>query len=92
MVDFKQYKGTFVPFDLDYDSISIEPLCIMYIIRKIVCNFFFQEIGETALHLAVLRETGDSLYLVDFLVQNLPPGALDKPTHYIQDNLGKSTE
>lgn len=32
---------------------------------------------------------GDSLHLVDFLVQNMSATALDKPTHLLQDNLGK---
>ncbi|KAK7867299.1 hypothetical protein R5R35_002124 [Gryllus longicercus] len=36
--------------------------------------------GETALHLAVVREMGDTLHLVDFLVQNMPTQALDLTT------------
>lgn len=44
--------------------------------------------GETALHLAILREMGDSLHLVDFLVQNMASSGLDKPTLLVQDNLG----
>lgn len=41
-------------------------------------NIFWQECGETALHLAVKREMGTSLHLVDFLIQNMPTNALDK--------------
>ncbi|XP_051162231.1 arfGAP with SH3 domain, ANK repeat and PH domain-containing protein isoform X1 [Leptopilina boulardi] len=36
--------------------------------------------NETALHLAVLRELGNSLYIVDFLIQNMPAGGIDKTT------------
>jgi Arf-GAP with SH3 domain, ANK repeat and PH domain-containing protein len=38
------------------------------------------EYGETALHLAVLREMGSSLHIVDFLIQNMPPHGLNKKT------------
>ncbi|XP_067010405.2 arfGAP with SH3 domain, ANK repeat and PH domain-containing protein isoform X2 [Anabrus simplex] len=38
------------------------------------------DIGETALHLAVVREMGNSLHLVDFLVQNMSTQALDRTT------------
>lgn len=38
------------------------------------------EYGETALHLAVLREMGSSLHIVDFLIQNMPPQGLNKQT------------
>ncbi|KAL0268563.1 UNVERIFIED_CONTAM: hypothetical protein PYX00_010454 [Menopon gallinae] len=48
------------------------------------------EMGETALHLAILREMGDSLHLVDFLVQNMSSSGLDKPTLLVQDNLENS--
>nr|CAD7259111.1 unnamed protein product [Timema shepardi]CAD7569147.1 unnamed protein product [Timema californicum] len=46
------------------------------------------EIGETALHLAVVREMGKSLHLVDFLVQNMPTQAIDKPTLHTPDASG----
>ncbi|XP_043288539.1 arfGAP with SH3 domain, ANK repeat and PH domain-containing protein isoform X3 [Venturia canescens] len=36
------------------------------------------DIGETALHLAVLREMGSSLHIVDFLAQNMPTGGIDR--------------
>ncbi|XP_049776386.1 arfGAP with SH3 domain, ANK repeat and PH domain-containing protein isoform X7 [Schistocerca cancellata] len=36
--------------------------------------------GETALHLAVAREMGNSLHLVDFLVQNMSTHSLDRGT------------
>lgn len=35
---------------------------------------------ETALHLAILRELGNSLHIVDFLIQNIPAGGIDKAT------------
>ncbi|XP_063977749.1 arfGAP with SH3 domain, ANK repeat and PH domain-containing protein isoform X1 [Diachasmimorpha longicaudata] len=38
------------------------------------------EVGETALHLAILREMGGSLHLVDFLVQNMQSGGVDRAT------------
>jgi hypothetical protein len=43
---------------------------------------FFQDCGETALHLAISRELGDgsSLHIVDFLVQNGGTQLLDKTT------------
>lgn len=43
-------------------------------------NFLLQDIGETALHLAVVRELGHSLHIVDFLVQNMPSQAIDRVT------------
>jgi len=39
-----------------------------------------QDVGETALHLAILREMGSSLHIVDFLVQNMPSGGIDRTT------------
>ncbi|KMR04844.1 phosphatidylinositol -biphosphate-dependent arf1 gtpase-activating protein [Lasius niger] len=38
------------------------------------------DVGETALHLAILREMGSSLHIVDFLVQNMPSGGIDRAT------------
>ncbi|XP_014485335.1 PREDICTED: arf-GAP with SH3 domain, ANK repeat and PH domain-containing protein 2 isoform X4 [Dinoponera quadriceps] len=38
------------------------------------------DVGETALHLAILREMGSSLHIVDFLVQNMPTGGIDRTT------------
>ncbi|EZA47681.1 arfGAP with SH3 domain, ANK repeat and PH domain-containing protein isoform X2 [Ooceraea biroi] len=38
------------------------------------------DVGETALHLAILREMGSSLHIVDFLVQNMPSGGIDRTT------------
>ncbi|XP_011502913.1 PREDICTED: arf-GAP with SH3 domain, ANK repeat and PH domain-containing protein 1 isoform X2 [Ceratosolen solmsi marchali] len=38
------------------------------------------DLCETALHLAILREMGNSLYIVDFLIQNMPIGTIDKTT------------
>lgn len=39
------------------------------------------DFGETALHLAVLREMGSSLHIVDFLIQNMPAHGLNKATN-----------
>jgi Arf-GAP with SH3 domain, ANK repeat and PH domain-containing protein len=39
------------------------------------------EYGENALHLAVLREMGSSLHIVDFLIQNMSPQGLNKQTN-----------
>ncbi|XP_058805026.1 arfGAP with SH3 domain, ANK repeat and PH domain-containing protein [Phymastichus coffea] len=38
------------------------------------------DLSETALHLAILREMGNSLHIVDFLIQNMPTGSIDKAT------------
>lgn len=47
-----------------------------------MCNLkMFQDVGETALHLAILREIGGNcLHIVDFLIQNMPVGNIDKIT------------
>ncbi|ERL85163.1 hypothetical protein D910_02585 [Dendroctonus ponderosae] len=37
--------------------------------------------GETALHRAIINESGRSLHIVDFLIQNMSNAALDKVTH-----------
>lgn len=50
--------------------------------------------GETALHLAVLREMGSTLHIVDFLIQNMPPKGLNKATNppaSILNMTGKNT-
>ncbi|KAI9576033.1 arfGAP with SH3 domain, ANK repeat and PH domain-containing protein isoform X2 [Glossina fuscipes] len=49
--------------------------------------------GETALHLAVLREMGSTLHIVDFLIQNMPPKGLNKATNppSILNMSGKNT-
>ncbi|KAM7342129.1 arfGAP domain of ASAP isoform 2-T2 [Cochliomyia hominivorax] len=49
--------------------------------------------GETALHLAVLREQGSTLHIVDFLIQNMPPKGLNKATNppSILNVTGKNT-
>lgn len=49
------------------------------------------DIGETALHLAVVREMGNSLHLVDFLVQNMPTQALDRVTLAPLDTAGSGS-
>ncbi|XP_061936915.1 arfGAP with SH3 domain, ANK repeat and PH domain-containing protein isoform X11 [Apis cerana] len=38
------------------------------------------DLGETALHLAILREMGNSLHIIDFLVQNMSTGGIDRST------------
>ncbi|XP_050519427.1 arfGAP with SH3 domain, ANK repeat and PH domain-containing protein isoform X2 [Diabrotica virgifera virgifera] len=38
------------------------------------------KIGETALHRAILNESGRTLHIVDFLIQNMSCSAIDKPT------------
>lgn len=50
-------------------------------------------LGETALHLAVLREMGSTLHIVDFLIQNMPSQGLNKPTCVtnVPDLPGKNT-
>lgn len=49
--------------------------------------------GETALHLAVLREMGSTLHIVDFLIQNMPSQGLNKTTNSSNTNemSGKNT-
>ncbi|XP_069675255.1 arfGAP with SH3 domain, ANK repeat and PH domain-containing protein isoform X3 [Periplaneta americana] len=49
------------------------------------------DIEETALHLAVVREMGNSLHLVDFLVQNMPTQALDRATLASSDSTGSGS-
>ncbi|CAG9855130.1 unnamed protein product [Phyllotreta striolata] len=39
------------------------------------------KIGETALHRAILNESGRTLHIVDFLIQNMSNSALDRPTN-----------
>ena len=49
----------------------------------VINNFYktlLQDLCETALHLAILREMGNSLHIVDFLIQNTPTGTIDKTT------------
>lgn len=49
--------------------------------------------GETALHLAVSREMGSTLHIVDFLIQNMPSQGLNKAINILNiPNLaGKNT-
>lgn len=46
--------------------------------------------GETALHLAVIREMGASLHLVDFIVQNMSSSGIDRQTTVVGDRGGDS--
>lgn len=47
----------------------------------LACTLPSSDNGETALHLAVLRENGYSLHIVDFLIQNMTASALNKTTN-----------
>lgn len=49
------------------------------------------ELGETALHLAIKRERGSSLHIVDFLIQNMPALGLNKQTINTPDIFGSNT-
>lgn len=51
------------------------------------------KIGETALHRAIINETGRSLHIVDFLIQNMSNSAIDKATNppTINDICGSNT-
>ncbi|CAH0385238.1 unnamed protein product [Bemisia tabaci] len=49
------------------------------------------DIGETALHLAVIQELGSSLHLVDFIIQNQLTPSLDKKTHSHPESSGGNT-
>lgn len=40
-----------------------------------------QKIGETALHRAIINESGRTLHIVDFLIQNMSNSALDRTTN-----------
>lgn len=59
----------------------------------LTCVLPSSDFGETALHLAVLREMGSSLHMVDFLLQNMPAHGLNKPNNSPgpSDILGKNT-
>ncbi|XP_037953322.1 arfGAP with SH3 domain, ANK repeat and PH domain-containing protein [Teleopsis dalmanni] len=59
----------------------------------LTCCLPSSDAGETALHLAVLREMGSTLHIVDFLIQNMPPKGLNKATNPpgLLDVTGKNT-
>lgn len=60
----------------------------------LTCCLPSSDAGETALHLAVLREMmGSTLHIVDFLIQNMSPKGLNKSTNppSIIDAIGKNT-
>ncbi|XP_030382329.1 arfGAP with SH3 domain, ANK repeat and PH domain-containing protein isoform X2 [Scaptodrosophila lebanonensis] len=59
----------------------------------LTCCLPSSDAGETALHLAVLREMGSTLHIVDFLIQNMPPKGLNKATNPpgVLDVTGKNT-
>jgi Arf-GAP with SH3 domain, ANK repeat and PH domain-containing protein len=41
----------------------------------------FQECGENALHLSIMRDIGATLHIVDFLIQNISAQGLNKQTN-----------
>lgn len=47
----------------------------------LTCVLPSSDYGETALHLAVLREMGSTLHNVDFLIQNMPAHGLNRMTN-----------
>ncbi|XP_053672463.1 arfGAP with SH3 domain, ANK repeat and PH domain-containing protein [Anopheles nili] len=57
------------------------------------CVLPSSDFGETALHLAVLREMGSTLHIVDFLIQNMTAQGLNKQTNAPgpMDMTGKNT-
>lgn len=59
----------------------------------LTCVLPSSDVGETALHLAVLREMGSTLHIVDFLIQNMPAQGLNKATNPPgpSDMVGKNT-
>lgn len=59
----------------------------------LTCVLPSSRLGETALHLAVLREMGSTLHIVDFLIQNMPSQGLNKATNAtgLADLPGKNT-
>lgn len=59
----------------------------------LTCVLPSSDFGETALHLAVLREMGSTLHIVDFLIQNMPAHGLNKTTNSPgpMDVTGKNT-
>ncbi|XP_058125300.1 arfGAP with SH3 domain, ANK repeat and PH domain-containing protein [Anopheles ziemanni] len=59
----------------------------------LTCVLPSSDFGETALHLAVLREMGSTLHIVDFLIQNMTAQGLNKQTNPPgpMDMTGKNT-
>lgn len=59
----------------------------------LTCVLPSSRLGETALHLAVLREMGSTLHIVDFLIQNMPSQGLNRATNAtgLSDLPGKNT-
>lgn len=59
----------------------------------LTCVLPSSRMGETALHLAVLREMGSTLHIVDFLIQNMPSQGLNKATNALghPEFAGKNT-
>ncbi|XP_055373938.1 arfGAP with SH3 domain, ANK repeat and PH domain-containing protein isoform X1 [Condylostylus longicornis] len=47
----------------------------------LTCTLPSSDAGETALHLAILREVGSTLHIVDFLIQNMSTQGLNKATN-----------
>lgn len=59
----------------------------------LTCCLPSSDAGETALHLAVLREMGSTLHIPDFLIQNMPLKGLNKATNSpgLIDVIGRNT-
>lgn len=56
----------------------------------LTCVLPSSENGETSLHVAIQREMGSTLHIVDFLIQNMPAHGLNKCTSTL-DISGKNT-
>lgn len=60
----------------------------------LTCCLPSSNIGETAIHIAVLKEMDSTLHIVDFLIQNMPTHGLNKATNLPNsphENIGKNT-
>lgn len=59
----------------------------------LTCVLPSSRLGETALHMAILNETGSTLHIIDFLIQNMPSQGLNKATNItgLADLPGKNT-
>lgn len=44
----------------------------------LTCVLPSSDLGETALHVAILKEMGSTLHIVDFLIQNMPTHGINK--------------
>lgn len=58
----------------------------MFKTKKIIVHFskllfVAQKSGETALHRAIMNESGRTLFIVDFLIQNMSNSGIDRQTN-----------